>query len=73
MGPLIERLALYLIAKGVEATVAWALAADMAPLAAGDSNGCPDDACALSRCRMRGDPRIEDDCYAWDEPSSWRH
>lgn len=69
MGALIERLALILIAKGVEATLAWALAAQAVGEASpgGDMAGDP----AIRRCRMRSDPRVEDDCYSWDEPSDW--
>lgn len=74
MGALIERLALALIARGVTEAIAWALASDAvgsgeAPAAGGDCG----ESCALARCRMRSDPRIEDDCYAWDEPKGRYH
>ena len=69
MGALLERLAMALIARGISEAVAWALAREVVATTAGtDDCGV---SCTLARCRMRSDPRVEDDCYSWDEPKHW--
>lgn len=72
MEQLAELVARILIAKGVEYAIAYAIGNEVA-VAASNSPGCGSQCDPLARCRMRGRLDLEDDCYAWDEPSFRRH